>query len=318
MVLYNKSHLTIFDSVLLCELKKLSQILAIPWAGKKSLILFLGLWLLTGVKAEVAHEHGLTSSQLSINKSEHLKINLQGNRLSIEAKQASWQELLAKLKEQTHISIQSARPMTSIVTVSIPSLPVTEALQQLFNHRFDFVFLFSEQNTHQTAVPKAVWLFGNAIENVAQVGRVDGKKTHDKPNPDKTAVNDENETVQELIDKARNEENPELRIQALASLSGRQEQADKSAEKLALEAALDDKEASVRQYAVQALASQGGQAATEYLREALDDPDAGVRMQAVESVAPEGQGIALLQEALSNPDELVQTMAEERLKQVNQ
>jgi HEAT repeat protein len=131
------------------------------------------------------------------------------------------------------------------------------------------------------------------------------------------AESSENETIQELMDKARNNDNPEVRLQALASLSG-QEQPDKTATKLVLETALEDKDSRVREYAVQALASQDGREANEYLREALNDPDAGVRMRAVESVGLEGQGIALLQEALSNPDELVQTIAEERLKQVKQ
>lgn len=326
MTLINQSSPTRDDALVLLGNKTPCLALPKPWAKNKSTVFFFGLWLLTGHETVIAQLATTQSLASSVN-SEILNIHLKGNRLSIEAKQVPWQQLLTKLEEKTQISIQSAKPIESTVTVSIHSLPVNEALQQLFNHRFDSVFLFSEQKAPNSTMPKTVWLLGNPI-NVAKASSHSVKQTNDMakpaPKPDKAAAenasilnSNEHETVQELVDKARNEENPELRIQALASLSGRQEQADKSAEKLALETALDDKEASVRQYAVQALASQGGQSATEHLREALDDPDAGVRMQAVESVALEGQGIALLQDALSNPDELVQTIAEERLKQVN-
>lgn len=306
----------------------MSQISLIPWAKNKSLVIFFGLWLLTGLKAAIAQERGLPSFQSSVGKSETLKINLQGNRLRIEANQIGWHELLTTLKEKTHIAFYGIIPLKSAVTVTIPDLPVTEALQQLFSHRFDFVLQFSGQNTHNTAAPKAVWLLGNAIENVAQAGQLNIKKTNDKPNsglnPYKTAVYEvlaaegrENETIQELMDKARSNDNPEVRLQALASLSG-QEQPDEIATKLVLETALEDKDSRVREYAVQALASQDGREANEYLREALNDPDADVRMRAVESVGLEGQGIELLHEALSNADELIQTIAEERLKQVKQ
>jgi hypothetical protein len=325
MINYNKSHSVMFDSLLQSELKKLSQALDINRAAKKSLILFLGLGLLSGVKAEVAQDHGLSLLKPSIDKNEDVKINLHENLLSIDAKQVPWQKLLAKLKEKTQISIQTAKPIESIVTVSIPALPVTEALQQLFIHRFDSVFLLSEQKADNSAIPKAVWLFGDAKDNSARTNLSEAKYANNKTGKNSFATAGSNIPVKEyiddatimaVVDKARNSENPEARVEALASLSG-QGQPDENSVKLALETALVDTDARVREYAVQALANQNGQDAVVYMRDALGDPDAGVRMKAVESIVLEGQGITLLQEALNNPDELVRAIAEERLKQIN-
>jgi hypothetical protein len=314
MAEFNKSNPTIGESLLPWEIKKICRVFGKPWTKNNNYLVIIGLGLLTGINSVIGKEQGLSPSRVSVIKNKYLTINRQGNRLNIEASQVTWQELLTRLKEKADINIQSAIPLQSMVTVSIPSQPVTEALQQLFNHRFDFVFLFSDQNPKFSAVPKTVWLLGNENEQAASLGI---KTIPAKLTPDPNLYETEGtKSVQKLVDQARNEGNPELRLQALASLSG-QGQLDKNAAKLALEAALDDKDASVRGYAVQALASQDGQAATEYLRAALDDPDAGVRIKAVESAALEGQGIDLLQDALTNPDELIQTIAEERLKQVN-
>ena len=325
MALYNKSRLVGYCYLMVWAISSPTRTISFRSLKNYCLTLCFSL-LLSGVTAVFARQAEVTSLPASAAKG-NIQINLQTNRLSIEAKQVSWQELLAKLEEKTSIDILGVIPTDSTVTVSIPSLPVTEALQRLFSHRFDFVLLYPEPNTRQSAItkaiPKTVWLFGNAMANATQsdkhVSKANGKPISGLK-PDKPPVSNEpaggnskHETIQELIDKARKDENPEARLQALASLSG-QEQPDKTAAKLALETALEDKDSRVREYALQALAQQDGQEATEYLREALNDPDPGVRMRAIESVGLEGQGLALLHEALSNPDELVKTIAEERFK----
>lgn len=72
------------------------------------------------------------------------------------------------------------------------------------------------------------------------------------------------------------DEDPATRVQALVILSG-SGITDEGTVELALAAALTDEDASVRGYAVQALASQRGLEAMEPLWQALQDPDPGVR-----------------------------------------
>jgi HEAT repeat protein len=108
---------------------------------------------------------------------------------------------------------------------------------------------------------------------------------------------------------------PQVRLQALLALSD-DDKADEDTVQSALDAALTDKDASVRGYAIQVLARRAGPDATGLLWQALRDPDPGVRMRAVNSVVPSNdQGIALLQEVLSDADETVHSLAAFRLKQ---
>lgn len=92
-------------------------------------------------------------------------------------------------------------------------------------------------------------------------------------------------------------------------------EADQGAVGSALDTALTDKDPGVRRYALQTIVNRKGPAATEQLRQALKDSDPGVRYLVVDSVVPKGQGLALLQEALSDASELVRTTARDRLKQ---
>jgi len=106
-----------------------------------------------------------------------------------------------------------------------------------------------------------------------------------------------------------------MRIQALSALGDRGA-ADDDTVRSTLEAALADRDASVRGQALQALAVLGGSEAMEHLRQSLRDSDPGVRIMAVERVEPRDEGIALLQEALADADETVRSLAASRLKQV--
>jgi HEAT repeat protein len=54
-----------------------------------------------------------------------------------------------------------------------------------------------------------------------------------------------------------------------------------------------------------------------HLWEALSDSDPFVRAMAVETVDPQGQGIALLEEAASDSDQIVRSTAKFRLEHVS-
>ena len=81
-----------------------------------------------------------------------------------------------------------------------------------------------------------------------------------------------------------------------------------------IDAALTDEDARVRGQALQALASREGAEAMPQLWQALHDPDPGVRILAMENVGSGEQGKALLEEALSDEDEVVRAVATARLK----
>jgi hypothetical protein len=69
----------------------------------------------------------------------------------------------------------------------------------------------------------------------------------------------------------------------------------------------------VRAYGVQVLAMRGGPELMGHLWRAMHDPSAEVRIMAVENAKTKDQGIALLQEALSDVDETIRSVAANRL-----
>jgi HEAT repeat protein len=108
---------------------------------------------------------------------------------------------------------------------------------------------------------------------------------------------------------------PKTRLQGLSLL----DESGKADERIVLSAhsaALADEDLSVKSYAIEALASRGGPDALAYLRQAFGNPDPSIRMIVIESIVPEGEGLSLLQEALSDEDGTIRSLAAFRLKQV--
>lgn len=107
---------------------------------------------------------------------------------------------------------------------------------------------------------------------------------------------------------------PEVRLQAFEFFQ-QSAQADERTVLSALNEALADEDANIRGYALQALADRSGTDAIEVLRQAFHDPDPSVRMIVIDKVGLQGQGRLLLQEALSDEDAMIRSLAASRLKQ---
>jgi len=114
-------------------------------------------------------------------------------------------------------------------------------------------------------------------------------------------------TTDVLVGLTRSDD-PEIRLRALSQLHDA-DQVDESTLLSTYRTALADEDSSVRGYAIEALAIQGGPDATGYLGQALRDPDPSIRILAIENVAQQGYDPALLQEALSDKDERVRSSA---------
>ena len=108
--------------------------------------------------------------------------------------------------------------------------------------------------------------------------------------------------------QAARSEQPPRRLQAL-SLLHQTGQADELTVLSVLEEALADHDVTVKSYAIQALAERGGADAIEALRQALHDPDVAMKKVIIEKVVQTAQGHALLQEALSDEDTTIRSLA---------
>jgi HEAT repeat protein len=111
-------------------------------------------------------------------------------------------------------------------------------------------------------------------------------------------------------------EQPERRWQALEVLRG-SDQVDERTVLTALHTALADEDATVKAYAIHALADRGGAEALAYLHQALRDPDVAIRRLVLESVIQLDDALPLVQEAVEDDDEALRSMALARLGRAN-
>lgn len=254
-------------------------------------------------------------------------VSFRDGMLSIEVKAGTWRQVLNAITEQTGIRFHHALPLEGSVTVSFANLPVRQAIERLLGSEADFIFRYHGMAFSSVSLPEEVWVLGNVRDEgaggqqstPANNAGFDGNQAHvETGRADKLAAAAEPPMDKELIEHfvaMSRDEDPQMRRQAIAALTDSGTGGEDSAVVTALDSALTDEDASVRGYAVQALTKRGGPEAMGHLWRAFRDPDADVRIMAVESVEPKDQGIALLQQALSDVNETVRSMAAYRLSQ---
>lgn len=121
------------------------------------------------------------------------------------------------------------------------------------------------------------------------------------------ATMDPERAVDALV-RAAHSDDTGARVQAI-QLVGEVFPVDPGSALSVLRGALADQDSSVKAAAIQALATQGGAEAMSLLRVALHDSDPSERLIVIQSVAQTAEGLPLLQEASSDPDEAVRTFS---------
>ncbi|MGH8531166.1 MAG: HEAT repeat domain-containing protein [Gammaproteobacteria bacterium] len=314
----------------------LSKTLRIESQGRRSIA--IGAMLVTAwLSTATASANEATKSMTP--ESQTLRLRFNDGLLSLHANQHSYAEVLGAIQKETGILLHYSLPLSRSITESFTALPVKLALERLFGPEASFIFRYpvADEAPGPLAVPKEVWVIGTirAIGAGGLAAAAQENETHapapvaaPEAPPDPAAapamtaedqallpgLGDE-DAIDGLIGMARDED-PEMRLQALAMLSqGAQgSEADKAIVQSAIDAALTDQDAGVRGQAFQALASRGGAEGMWHLRQALRDPDPGVRILALENAGSGEQGKALLEEALSDEDESVRAVARARLE----
>ena len=287
----------------------------------------LATWLAAEASTEGSRDHLSATLRSERPNATTVRVSFRDGLLSVEAKAGTWMQVLNEITEQTGVRFHYSLPFAGSVTVSFANLPVRQAIERLFGPEADFMFRYDGTAFSSASLPKEVWVLGKVQgggaggqqsgpsnkagvdSNQAHVGtgRADKLEAAEKSPIDKESIDD-------FIAMSRDED-PQMRRQAIVTLANSGKGGEDDAVVTALDSALTDEDASVRGYAVQALAKRGGSKAMGHLWQALRDPDADVRIMAVESVEPRDQGIALLQEALSDVNETVRSMAAYRLSQ---
>ena len=283
--------------------------------------------LLTPLASANANEEALSRSPVTVDAAP--SVRFENGRLSLQAAHSSWKDVLDAIQARTGIRFHHAHPFQGSVTASFTGLSFEPAMARLFGPEAGFIFWYPPNGSGSPSAPKEVWILGQLKEGGSASARHGAHApAHDAiPIPEEQpstvesegdasgSMLDENDVIQHFTKMAEHDD-PAMRVEAVSAL-GQSGKSDEPEVRITLDAALSDKDPSVRSAAHQALVSRGGEEAMGSLWQALEDPDPDVRIVAVDSVAPGKEGEALLEAALSDADETVRVMAAERLNQVS-
>ena len=249
--------------------------------------------LLTVLASADASEESLPRPPVTVDAAP--SVRFEKGRLSLQATQSSWKDVLGAIEAQTGIRFHHAHPRQGSVSASFTGLSVGQALTRLFGQEAGFIFRHPPNGSGSPSTPNEVWILGPPKEGGRESAPhgVRGPSHRVIPIPEEQPrgvesegdasgpMLDENDVIQRYTKMAEHED-PAMHAEAVSAL-GQSAKRDEPEVDIILYAALSDKDPSVRGAAFQALASRGGPEAMGSLRQALEDPDAGVRILAARS-----------------------------------
>jgi HEAT repeats len=271
----------------------------------------LASWLTVEAATEGYRDNLPVKLKSGLPNAKTVKVNFKNGLLSVASKAGTWRQVLNAITEHTGIRFHHALPLDGLVTVSFANIPVRQAIERLFGCEPDFVFRYDAKPNSSASFIKEVWISGNAENNNKLLIPVQVEQLAvDNSSGNAEVTRTEFDRLMELTRSS----NAATRVEALSILkeSGTGDQEDIRAD---LAAALAEQDPKVRNLAVKAIASEGGQEAVSQLSRVLHDPDLSVRIAAIGSMPLEGGGSALLREALADPYGIVRSLAQDRLQE---
>jgi HEAT repeat protein len=314
--------------------------------------------------ASASPEQGSTS----LGARSQFVIGLQGDRLSVQARNVPWAVVLQELEHQTGVRFRVEGPLHGTLTQEFEALSLEQGLRRLFRNANLVLFYTKKAGEGSAAEPlTAVWLFPKegseaksqdmhsaitkaddadtlsheeetksadelavdearderfeTLEAFARDGDeealrnalFDSDEITQKKALELLAARDQQGVIATLLDATQSEQ-PETRLRALHLLA----QTPYVEEKLVLSTlstALADEDLTVKGGVIEAMAQRESPGTMEALRQVFHDPTPTVRQLVVGSIVPHDQGLLLLQEALSDVNESVRSLAAWKLKQ---
>jgi hypothetical protein len=183
----------------------------------------------------------------------------------VEAKGASWVQLLNEMQRRTGIRFHLTRPLQGSITASFEDVPIERALKRLFGSDANFIFFYhnTDPGPASFTLPYEVWVVGKDQGEPAQTpGARSAKAELAASVPEDIGETTDDEATQEVTQTF--DMNPQ------------------AAQELALSA--DDPE--VRFMAIAYLGQQPNPSAVGVLLEIIRDPDPHVRQSALDGLLP--------------------------------
>lgn len=232
-------------------------------------------------------------------------IRVSNGLLSISVKNRTLGSVLNEISRQSGIAFHvSGEIAARRVSLTLQGVPFDKGLAQVLSD-FDSVHYFGAQNSSARGL-QAVWVYpqGQGLASARENERASAGQRSDTGTAYRSPM-------QQAADV-----DPAIRAQALSALAeGSEPGVDPAAARAALQAALSDADPQVRAQALNGLVSTDRDAAFAYQLQGLRDADPAVRLMAVGTLEAQGQGMALLQAALNDPDAEVRQAARLQLEQ---
>lgn len=234
-----------------------------------------------------------------------------GKTIILEAHQAPLARVLDEIAAKSGMDIHHSVPAETLVTTRCQGADAKQIVQCVLGAEANLVFRHqgkASQPGRNVNIPVELWVLGEGAKSTQAVPRhgaiVRSKESVSKPGE-----------IGKLLKMAASAD-AVGRAQAISLLAA-DRHADEAAILEALETALTDPDASVREQAVYGLSRRDAPGAASRLLDALHDSDASVRLMAVDSARTDAQGIALLKQALADSDETVSTLAATKLESLS-
>ena len=245
------------------------------------------------------------------------------NRINLQARHAAWPEILNAIEQNTGVRFHYTALPTNPVNLNLRGRSAYELLNKLFGSATGYA-----SRCNKTALktpmtwPKEVWVVG-AIANTLHNQSPPQIQADKQIDTDLTEEQFQEifqkhyeQELDNLLDKAKSAQ-PDERNLALIELSLKQDESKQGEIDALLKDGLNNEDPDVRGQVLYGLANRGGTGAYEILEDGLKDEALGVRVSAVNAVnAGESQGVKLLQQALTDADATVRSLALEKLREV--
>jgi hypothetical protein len=253
----------------------------------------------------------------------NIRFQQKGGLISLEARQATWPQLLETIEQHTGARFHYASLPVYSVSLSLKGRSAQEMLTQLFGSATGYACRFSKSGLNpNTGWPKEIWVMGIIASNSQNQTlpplptlQTSVKDLTDEQLEEAVQLQYQRE-LEKLLDKAKNG-TPDEKNLALVELSTRPEdEANKDDMNELLKAGLHNEDPDVRGQVIYGLASRGGEESYPILEDGLKDEAMGVRVLTVNAInAGEPEGQKLLRQALSDSDATVRSVAYEKMKE---
>ena len=251
-----------------------------------------------------------------------LQVSVEGGLVSVIADNVPVEFVVRDIADKADLRLVQHGAVDRDVTISIDQQSLPDVLHEILgNDSYQLYQAVSGEDDSGSghAVPGVLWIFsrGSAfapaatafLETVVLQGDYAEKKEAIRELRRLATPN-----AVQTLSVALGDDDPRVRdaaMEALSSIGGEEAQS-------AIASALMADEARARASAAQAMAMTGGNSAVDYLSTTLDDEDARVRISIIESLADLGddKSLHIIRQALRDPDSEVRERAVEVLDEL--